>query len=258
MNYIALTKENLEREHICCAISNNKDPQVAAKKAWLMDRLGEGLVFLKAEERGKCFIEYIPAEYAWSPIDAEGYLFINCFWVSGALKGHGYANDLLERCIADAKAQGKRGLCVVSSPKKQPFLSDPAYLAHRGFRCADTAEPFFTLLYLPFREDAPAPKFKPCAKKPHVDAEGFALYYTAGCPYTAKYAPLIAEAAEAAGIPFHSVSINTREAAQNAPVAWTNYALFYCGEFVTNEILSEKKFLLLAEKLKEGRMEHGK
>ena len=35
MNIVTLTKENLESEHICCAISNNKDIQVATKKAWL-------------------------------------------------------------------------------------------------------------------------------------------------------------------------------------------------------------------------------
>ena len=29
MEYIRVTKENLEKEHICCAISNNKDVQVA-------------------------------------------------------------------------------------------------------------------------------------------------------------------------------------------------------------------------------------
>ena len=28
MELIRLTKENLAREHICCAISNEKDPQV--------------------------------------------------------------------------------------------------------------------------------------------------------------------------------------------------------------------------------------
>ena len=61
MEYIRVTKENLEKEHICCAISNNKDIQVSSKKAWLADRFDEGLVFLKSVERGKCFIEYIPA-----------------------------------------------------------------------------------------------------------------------------------------------------------------------------------------------------
>ena len=64
MELVRLTRENLEKEHICCAISSNKGPQVASKKAWLRDRLKEGLVFLRSDQRGKCFIEYIPAEYA--------------------------------------------------------------------------------------------------------------------------------------------------------------------------------------------------
>lgn len=250
MEFIKLTQKNLEQEHICCAISSNKDPQVASKKAWLKERLGEGLVFLKSVQRGKCFIEYIPAEYAWLPIEADGYMHINCFWVSGSLKGHGYSNELLESCINDAKAQGKKGITVISSPKKKPFLSDPKYLAYKGFKAADVADPHFTLLYLPFDEDADIPKFKEQAKKPHISEQGFVLYYTAGCPYTAKYGPLIEECAKEREIPFKSILLDSREKAQSAPAAWTNYALFYNGEFVTNEILSEKKFLALAESLK--------
>ena len=38
MEYIKVTKDNIESEHICCAISNNKDVQVASKKAWLTAR----------------------------------------------------------------------------------------------------------------------------------------------------------------------------------------------------------------------------
>lgn len=74
MELIELTYENIDKEHICCAISNNKDIQIMSKKNWLKDRLDEGLVFLKGNVRGKCFIEYIPAEYAWTPIWAEGYI----------------------------------------------------------------------------------------------------------------------------------------------------------------------------------------
>ena len=70
MEFVYINKDNLDKEHICCAITNNKDVQVASKKAWLSDRFEEGLVFLKSAERGKCFIEYIPAEYAWVPIEA--------------------------------------------------------------------------------------------------------------------------------------------------------------------------------------------
>lgn len=251
MEMIRLTHENLDKEHICCAISNNKDPQVSSKKAWLSERLDEGLVFLRSVERGKCFIEYIPAENAWVPIEASGYMHINCFWVSGSLKGHGYSNELLNSCIEDAKAQGRKGITVISSPKKMPFLSDPKYLTYKGFKVADTAEPNFTLMYLPLEENAPAPKFMAQAKKPHISEDGFVLYYTNGCPFTAKYVPVIEACAQQNGIPFKSVHIDSREAAQNAPSAWTNYALFFNGEYVTNEILSEKKFLALAEKLKQ-------
>ena len=89
MDYIRVTKENLGREHICCAISSNKDAQVSSKKAWLADRFDDGLVFLRSVERGKCFIEYIPAENAWVPINADGYMYIDCLWVAGSFKGNG-------------------------------------------------------------------------------------------------------------------------------------------------------------------------
>ena len=119
MEFIRLTHENLEQEHICCAISNNKDIQVMSKKAWLSERLEEGLVFLKGDVRGKCFIEYIPAEYAWAPVDAGGYMFIDCFWISGQFKRHGYSNALFNECIRDSKEQGKNGLVVLSSKKRR-------------------------------------------------------------------------------------------------------------------------------------------
>ena len=104
MEYIRVTKENLEQEHICCAISNNKDVQVSSKKAWLAERFDEGLVFLKSVERGKCFIEYIPVENAWNPIVADNYMYIDCLWVSGSFKGHGYSNDLLDDYFAQGLA----------------------------------------------------------------------------------------------------------------------------------------------------------
>ena len=69
---IAMRRLRTSQRH--CAISNNNDVQVSSKKAWLADRFDEGLVFLKSVERGKCFIEYIPAENAWVPIEADGYM----------------------------------------------------------------------------------------------------------------------------------------------------------------------------------------
>ena len=133
MEYIRVTKDNLDSEHICCAISNNNDVQVASKKAWMSQRFDDGLVFLKSTERGKCFIEYIPAEHAWNPLIADGYMYIDCLWVSGSFKGHGYSNDLLDECILDSKRKKKKGLCILSSAKKKPFLADPMDCSTPGF-----------------------------------------------------------------------------------------------------------------------------
>ena len=87
MEYIKVTKENLETEHICCAIAKNNDIQVLSKKSWLADRFEEGLVFLKSKERGKCFIEYIPAENAWNPILADGIIFLQNVFVLRKIMG---------------------------------------------------------------------------------------------------------------------------------------------------------------------------
>ena len=124
MEYIRVTKENLEKEHICCAISNNKDVQVSSKKAWLADRFDEGLVFLKSVDRGKCFIEYIPAEKAWVPIKADGYMYIDCLWVSGSFKGHGYSTDLLNACIDDSKEKEKKGVTLIINSKNKIYEID--------------------------------------------------------------------------------------------------------------------------------------
>ena len=242
MELVKLTHENIDQEHICCAISNNKDIQVMSKKNWLKDRLDEGLVFLKGNVRGKCFIEYIPAEYAWAPVEAEGYMYIDCLWVSGQFKGHGYSNLLLDACIRDSKEKGKKGLVILSSRKKMGFLSDPKYMSYKGFRTADTAEPYFELMYLPFEESVPLPRFRDSVRRHEDMPEGFVLYYTNQCPFTAKYVPILEEMAKVRNAVFRSVHIQTREDAQNASSPFTTFSLFYDGQLVTHEILSEKKF----------------
>ena len=248
MEYIRITKKNLEKEHICCAISNNNDVQVATKKAWLSERFDDGLVFLKSVERGKCFIEYIPAENAWIPILADGYMYIDCLWVSGSFKGHGYSSDLLEECIRDSKAKGKKGITILSSAKKRPFLADPKFLAHKGFKVSDEADNGIQLWYLPLAEESEAPKFKECAKHPKIDEMGYVLYYTNQCPFNGKYVPVIEALAKEHGIAFKAIHLQRKEDAQNAPTPITTYSLFCDGEYVTNEQMNDKRFLKMIGK----------
>jgi len=248
MDYLKITKENIDKEHICCAMSNNQSQE---KKKWLKERLDEGLVFLKSVERGKCFIEYIPAENAWIPIDANNYIYINCLWVAGSMKGHGYSNDLLDSCIKEAKEEGKSGLCILSSAnRKKEFLSDPSYLRHKGFSIADKTDKDIVLMYLPFSNDAAIPKFKDCAKKMTINEDGWVVYYTDQCPFAYYWAARVKEVAKENGIILKVYKIVNKEQAQNMAAPVTTYALFKDGKFITHAIQSDKKFLDLANKLK--------
>lgn len=250
MDIVSVDASNINTEHICCAISDKKgETCVSSKKEWMKNQFKEGLVFKKFDARGKVFIEYIPAENAWCPIEAEGYIFINCFWVSGQFKGQGYANKLLDECLNDAKAQNKKGLVILSSAKKMPFLSDSKYLEYKGFKTCDTADPYYELLYLPFQENELKPKFKDCCKNASIEDKGMVLYYTNQCPYTDKYVPLIAEIAKTKGQTIKLNKVESKEQAQNAPAPFTTYSFFYNGKFVTNEIFSGNKFAKFLEEI---------
>ena len=247
MEYIRVTKENIDKEHICCAISSNKDVQVISKKDWLRDRFDDGLVFLKSVERGKCFIEYIPAENAWNPIDAKDYMYIDCLWVAGSFKGHGYSSELLEYCINDSKEKGKKGLCILCASKEKPFLADPKFLKYKGFQVCDEADNGVELWYLPFDDVNDKPRFKECAKHVSINEKGYVLYYTSQCPFNAKYVPMLEDIAKEHNVPFKAIHITTKKQAQSVPTPITTYALFYDGEYLTNEQMNVNKFLRLVK-----------
>lgn len=250
MNIIDINSENIEREHICCAMSEKRgECQVASKKEWMKERFSDGLVFKKADVRGKVFIEYIPAEKAWAPIIADEYMFINCLWVSGQYKGKGISSELLNECILDSKSKGKKGLVILSSNKKMPYLADSKFLRYKGFLLADSAEPYYELMYFPFNENVEIPSFKSCSKYGKINEEGFVLYYCNQCPFTAKYVPIIEDIAKKRNINIKVIKYERTEEAQNAPAPFTTYSLFYNGNFITNDILNEKKFIKIIEQI---------
>ena len=101
-------------------------------------------------------------------------------------------------------------------------------------------------MYLPIEPSAQMPKFRECAKHPAIKDKGFVLYYTDQCPYTYYWVPRVQQAAKEHGIPFKAIHITDKESAQNVPAPVTTYALFRDGQFLTQSIQSDKKFLALA------------
>lgn len=247
MNFIDLNSDNLPTEHICCSISDTKTGSgISIKKKWLKDRFREGLVFRKLDARGKVFIEYLPAEKAWAPIEAPGFLYINCLWVSGSFKDKGNGAALIKSCIKDAA--GTAGIVALSSAKKKPFLSDETFLKKYGFVKCDEAEPYFELLVLKLNPEAPDPYFLPHAKKPEINSEpGIDLYYTAQCPFAPDYALIAAKLAEEKSIVIRTHHLDTQAKARAHPSAWSTYSVFKNGKFITHEIQTAAKLEALAK-----------
>lgn len=230
--FIDITSENLANEHLCCAIADQKHQcGVAAKKAWLRERLAEGHVFRKLDARGKVFIEYAPLETAWVPVCGENYLYIYCLWVSGSFKGKGYARSLLQSCIQDARTQGRSGVCVLCGKKKKPFLSDKRFFLKFGFQTVDTAGDEYELLALPFHGQTP--RFSENAKKMVIDSRELTIYYSPQCPCILDCVRQAEAYCAKSQTPLRLVAVDTLEKAKSVPCVFNNWAVFSGGRFMT-------------------------
>lgn len=236
--YVNLTSDNLEREHLCCAIADKKHQcGVDAKKVWLKDRIAEGHVFRKLDVKGKVFIEYAPLDKAWVPVVGTNYIYIYCLWVSGSFKGKGYGRELLEYCINDAKRQGKSGVCIISSDKKKPFLSDKKFMKLFGFETVDKIADEYLLMALSF--DGTKPQFTDSTKVSSINDRNLTIYYSMQCPYTANCIEQIESYCKTNQIKLNLIAVNTLEKAKSLPCVFNNWAVFYDGKFQTMHLLNE-------------------
>lgn len=237
--YLTLTEDDLETQHLCCALGDPKHVAgVDRKKAWLRERLREGLVFRKLDVRGKAFIEYMPGEKAWRPIVADGWLVIHCLWVSGQLAGHGHARALLASCIEDAQRQKRRGVAVATARTKRPFLSDPRFFAKHGFVETDRVGEFVVLARR-LREGGPDPRFHEAVREPPRSTRGsFVGRYTDQCPFNAHWAGEVAAALRARGERAKVEHVRTREEARAVPSPLGAYGLDRDGRLVSHHLLT--------------------
>lgn len=237
-DFINITLANLAQEHLCCAIADKKHQcGVDVKRAWLAERILEGHVFRKLNQKGKIFIEYAPLETAWVPVSGDNYSYIYCLWVSGSYKDKGYGRELIEYCIDDAKRQHKSGICVISSNKKKPFLSDKKFMQKFGFKTVDTIGGDYELLALSF--DGSKPAFTENAKKQRIQSETLTIYYSLQCPYIPNCIEQIESYCNDHGISVELIKIDRLEKAKELPCVFNNWAVFYKGKFETVHLLNE-------------------
>ena len=232
-----LTLETIGSEHLCCAIADKKHQcGVDLKKKWLKARIAEGHIFRKLDEKGKVFIEYAPLETAWVPVNGDNYIYIYCLWVSGSFKGSGYAKSLLEYCIDHAKKQEKSGVCILTSKKKKPFLSEKKFMHKFGFEVVDNVGEY-ELLALSF--DGSKPTFAASVKKQSIEDKILTIYYGMQCPYIPNCIEQIENYCKSNQVPVNLIVVDSLEKAKDLPCVFNNWAVFYNGEFETVHLLNE-------------------
>ena len=234
--FINLTKENLYDEHLCCIIRSRKPHKgIDAKRQWLLDRLDEGHVFRKLDEKATVFIEYAPLETAWVPIIGDNYYYVYCLWVTGPHKGKGYGKMLMEYCMADAREKGKSGICMLGAKKQKAWLSDQSFAKRFGFEAVDATEDGYELLALSF--DGTVPEFARNVKKPAIESEELTVYYDMQCPYVCQSIERIRRYCEENDVPVSLIQVDTLQKAKELPCVFNNWGVFYKGRFQTVNLL---------------------
>lgn len=234
--FINMTPENIANEHLSCIIRTRKPHAgVEAKREWLAARLREGHVFRKLNAKATACIEYAPLETAWTPVVGDNYMYLYCLWVYGDVKGKGYGRELMEYCLADARAKGKSGVCMLGHKKQKGWLSDQSFAQKFGFVPVDETEGGYQLWAVSF--DGTTPRFTEDARKESIPNQELTIYYDLQCPYVPERIASIRSYCEENGVPANFILVDTLEKAKALPCAFNNWAVFYKGRFRTVNLM---------------------
>ena len=152
----------------------------------------------------------------------DNYLYVYCLWAYGAGKGKGYGRALMEYCLADARVQGKSGVCLLGAKKQKAWLTDQAFARKFGFEVVDATDDGYELLALSF--DGTVPRFAPHAKAQAIRQRRAEIYYDFQCPYVPERIEAIRRYCEANDVPLTLIQVDSLQKAKELPASLTTGA----------------------------------
>ncbi len=230
----------------CCGIKNPTHPGRQQKHCWLQANARFGLrakTLLTPDGEPTGYIEYLPGEFAWRGVDADGYMSIHCVWMrSRQHQRRGWGSLMIEACLEDARKAGMRGAAVMV--RDGPWLADRRLFLANGFEPVDAAPPDYQLLVRKFSDDAANPAFlKGWDQKVKQYRRGLTIIRSNQCPYVAKFTAEIIETAEKE---FHVtptvINLESCSDAQNAPTPYATFSVIYDGRLVADHQISRTRF----------------
>jgi L-amino acid N-acyltransferase YncA len=224
------------------------------KSKWLKERYAEGLRFkvLRSREFGDIgMIEYALGNHAWRPVEAAGYLVIQCLMVKFKHKGKGLGSLLLDNCLRDAKKSKCRGVAVVTS--SDAFMAGSDLFIKAGFVSVDRIPPY-ELLVKKLKKTAPDPRFI-------VERERLFKRYRKGltilaadqCPYVTQSVGRIAEASRRLGLEPKVVRVGSAKASRELPTPYGVFSILYNGKLIAERPISATRFMNIMRRNAEQR-----
>ena len=241
MNYIKVTPANVSDYGIFC-IKDKKSIGYKKKVAWFKNKLNSGLEIIIAvneENKQVGFIEYIPSELAWRPINAKNYLFIQCIALfTKNARNKSVGSKLIELCEADGKLLNKNGICTMTS--NGPWMANSSIFIRQGYHIADQ-KGRFELLSKPFRKTASEPIFNDWEKE-QKRYKGWHLVYSDQCPWHEKAIIALHSTAIDHNIDLNITKIKTAIEAQYAPSGFGTFTLIRNGNVLADHYISKTRF----------------
>lgn len=238
---IDVTPENVLQETLFC-IKDVKNPGFHCKQQWFEKQYEDGLrmkILKNAEGKMIGFIEYVPLENAWRPVQGPEFMFVHCMYIyPNKNKNKGYGSLLIDACEADAKSQGMKGICTMTS--KGAWITDKRIFEKNGYREISKKDRF-ELVSKKWDTTADDPQFLDWTKQ-QDKYQGWHLLYADQCPWHEKSVQALKNAADQFGIDLNITKINTVEKAKQAPSGYGVFNLLRDGRLLEDHYLSETRF----------------
>ena len=243
---------NLSECGIGC-LTGSKNMGLRPKVEWLRRRFPEGLrffLFRDGQGRPLAFLEYVPGEHAWRPVDAKGWLFVHCLWVyPRGQKVGGLGSRLIQACLEEARQERASGVAAMVSDG--PWMAGRDIFLKNGFRQVGEAGRFQLVVHR--LRSGPEPRFRDISGN-LAKYRGLHLVYCPQCPMIPKSVNDLSEMAAEYGLELKVTVIKSPREAQNAPSYYGVFNLVWNGRLLSDHYVSKGRFrnLLRREILKEG------
>ncbi len=247
LKIVDVNPDNVHEQTLFC-IKDIKKPEFENKRKWFEKAIKEGLkikILRDQTDRPIAFIEYVPAEYAWRPVDADNYMFIHCMYVySNKDKKKGYGSLLVKTCEDEAREKNMSGLCTMTS--KGSWIANKKLFEKIGFIEAEKRGRF-ELLMKKFDTNFPNPKLIDWTQN-QKNYLGWHLLYADQCPWNEPSAFALKETALEYGIDLKLKKIDSVQQAKAAPSGFAVFSLLHDDKLLEDHYLSATRFKNILKK----------